>query len=204
MQSGVFTHSELWRRFDTVDHSDILCRREQICEKLIVFNILLDRALPSEGRGQRFESSRVRHYSQGPSFKSLIFRHFDVWWQEVRTKLWSTVTPNLINRNGIYHYIRRVTLDLHERFTKDRLIIYLFDFSTTRSTKISPKFFTRNAEVLSVDCQWDYNTIQYYPSAILSLTLAWLGVKLFLAYYLLLVINVPEPSPLPEKPSSHT
>jgi hypothetical protein len=27
------------------------------------FSILEDRALPSEGRGQRFESSRVRHFS---------------------------------------------------------------------------------------------------------------------------------------------
>ena len=33
----------------------------KICEKLSVFNILMDKALPSEGRGQRFESSRVRH-----------------------------------------------------------------------------------------------------------------------------------------------
>ena len=33
----------------------------------------LDRALPSEGRGQRFESSRVRHLAPGPN-RSLLFR----------------------------------------------------------------------------------------------------------------------------------
>ena len=35
---------------------------KKICEKLFVFNILMDRALDYESRGREFESSRARHF----------------------------------------------------------------------------------------------------------------------------------------------
>ena len=45
----------------------------KICEKLSIFNILLDRALDYESRGREFESSRARH------FPSNVYRQLTDW-----------------------------------------------------------------------------------------------------------------------------
>ena len=89
----------------------------KICEKLSVFNILLDRALDYESRGREFESSRARHL---PFWHPQKITRFGLFassraykWSYIMTKV---SAPYLYRKRGIYYLQKRIPKPLIPKY----------------------------------------------------------------------------------------
>jgi len=98
------------------------------------FSILEDRALPSEGRGHRFESCRVHH----PLFQDIEIKAFIVLTALVTLKMTYKISPSYIrNRDGIYHFIRRIPVDLQGHYRSDRVCLSLRTKSEPKALQVA-------------------------------------------------------------------
>ena len=94
----------------------------------------LDRALPSEGRGHRFESCRVHH----PLFQDIEIKAFIVLTALVTLKMTYKILPSYIrNRDGIYHFIRRIPVDLQGHYRSDRVCLSLRTKSEPKALQVA-------------------------------------------------------------------
>ena len=94
----------------------------------------LDRALPSEGRGHRFESCRVHH----PLFQDIEIKAFIVLTALVTLKMTYKIPPSYIrNRDGIYHFIRRIPVDLQGHYRSDRVCLSLRTKSEPKALQVA-------------------------------------------------------------------
>ena len=94
----------------------------------------LDRALPSEGRGHRFESCRVHH----PLFQDIEIKAFIVLTALVTLKMTYKISPSYIrNRDGIYHFIRRIPVDLQGHYRSDRVCLSLRTKSEPKALQVA-------------------------------------------------------------------
>ena len=88
----------------------------------------------SEGRGHRFESCRVHH----PLFQDIEIKAFIVLTALVTLKMTYKISPSYIrNRDGIYHFIRRIPVDLQGHYRSDRVCLSLRTKSEPKALQVA-------------------------------------------------------------------
>ena len=88
----------------------------------------------SEGRGHRFESCRVHH----PLFQDIEIKAFIVLTALVTLKMTYKIAPSYIrNRDGIYHFIRRIPVDLQGHYRSDRVCLSLRTKSEPKALQVA-------------------------------------------------------------------
>ena len=113
----------------------------------------LDRALPSEGRGQRFESSRVRQLPsfkvRGPWIKQLFPNDYRSGTGVCCVMVWVRSPVYFYRRNETFYFSRAVPSDLCHRFNKKKIEVSLRTKSEAKAAK--------SAEALSdrLERYWD-------------------------------------------------
>ena len=88
----------------------------------------------SEGRGHRFESCRVHH----PLFQDIEIKAFIVLTALVTLKMTYKIFPSYIrNRDGIYHFIRRIPVNLQGHYRSDRVCLSLRTKSEPKALQVA-------------------------------------------------------------------
>ena len=88
----------------------------------------------SEGKGHRFESCRVHH----PLFQDIEIKAFIVLTALVTLKMTYKIPPSYIrNRDGIYHFIRRIPVDLQGHYRSDRVCLSLRTKSEPKALQVA-------------------------------------------------------------------
>ena len=88
----------------------------------------------SEGRGHRFESCRVHH----TLFQDIEIKAFIVLTALVTLKMTYKISPSYIrNRDGIYHFIRRIPVDLQGHYRSDRVCLSLRTKSEPKALQVA-------------------------------------------------------------------
>ena len=98
----------------------------------------LDRALPSEGRGHRFESCRVRQTHSIFGCNTLISEHNC---HHIMRSTYQSVIHKQASylhlRGAVYQYIRRIPCDIRPHYKTDQLYFSLRTRSHTAANRIS-------------------------------------------------------------------